>query len=85
MKPTVVSATAPTSVPVSPRRFARSKTRRRERVSNGASGRSHACPSTDWTVIHGALTDATKAAVVAPPFTTLRVTAVPFTSTSAVG
>jgi hypothetical protein len=36
-------------------------------------------------VIHGALTEPTKAAAVAPLFTRLRVTAVPFTSTSAAG
>ena len=84
-KPTVVIATAPTSVPVSPRRFARSTTSWTGRVSNGASGRSHGWPSRDCTASQGALAVPTNAAAVGPGFTRLRVAEVPFTSMSAVG
>ena len=84
-KPTVEIAMAPSSVPVSPRRFARSITSWTGRISNGAIGRSHGWPSRDWTLSQGALTEPTNAALVAPEFTRFRVTVVPFTSTSAVG
>src|ERR1019366_8900743 len=59
-KPTVASETAPTSVPVPARRFARSTTSCTVRLSPGASGRSHCCPSSDTTEIQGDRIVATK-------------------------
>ncbi len=82
-KPTVARDTAPTSVPVPERRFARSTTSCTVRVSRAASGRSQGCPSSDTAVSHGVWTVATNDAATSEGFTIERRTGFPSRSMSA--